>query len=748
MSLSLSFLLALTGAVSARGPVVHRVQQSLHSQETAVGHGVSLVIKSSAPLPKVTHSRTETTLDFVDQLPEKGSGPGAVWRLRHNIQSPTSIWLPHVSPYGDTVIGDHSLRSPVVLLADGGRVMALVIDKDDIEAAHRHGWMVWLDYDHPAHTVSVAAGAYKVDKFHVAYVPTDVQYTGQKARVRVHVLTSDSPEDLANPYGFASRELWRRWGRSGYLKGGSQRATFLTYSGHVANWAFAHEPKGWGDTVWQEFTVDGRPCGAPAFIVDVAQHPSVPMDQRKWREQRSVWNQAWFSNQRTANGLLRYARRTGSGDLERRAKLMTNLALAAPQTDGLFPAVYTTGNGQWYQLYKDTVGWDKARWTNSDRRPPGVSEKAVHILDAAFTARLLLEWADMNPGSADADTYVAKFADRLCKLQAADGSFPGWVEPDGSVCPVLRAGPESAMGASLLIDLVRRHPDRDDYRQAARRALDYLADGPVKESRWEDFETYFSCSRWGDDLIGKRIARNGVYKSNTLSIFWCAEAFLKADEVFGQGKYLALGRRCLDELSLYQQVWEPSNIPAPTHGGFGVMNADGEWDDARQSLFAPLYLDYYRRTGHPEYFERGVSALRASFAMMYCPENKEVKAAYEAKYPFFGPESYGFMMENIAHGGPGPAVDQIGPFNIYSWGNGAALAAAATVFDGYGDAYVDVSRREAFGIDGLTAQVDGDEVVLSDRYDRAEAVVVSSTGKRNKVTLTDHKGRVSLARLK
>jgi hypothetical protein len=662
------------------------------------------------------------TLTFETTLPASGEGLGAVARLVHHVYDPKHVWIPHVSPYDDTVIGDHSLRSPAIILANDRHVMALMPDVEDLRRAQQNGWRVWLDYNHPQRTLRVAAGAYKVGKFHVAYEKEKLAYKGQAVKIRLHVLTSDRKEDLANPYGMVSAWLWKNVGHQGYVDGGSQRAPFSVYKDHVVNWAFAPEPKGWGDTVWQRFKIGNREVGAPAFIVDVAQHPSVPMDKRKWREQRSVWNQAWFSTQRTANGLLRYARQVGSKDLEERANLMTQFALAAPQKDGLFPAVFTAGSG-WYQLYKDTADWSEGRWTNSDRRPPGVSGDAVHILDAAFTARLLLEWQSLNPQQTEPVEYVRRFADRLVKLQAPDGSFPGWVEPDGKVAATLRAGPESAMATTLMLDLMPFYPKERKFRDAAQKGLAYLANGPVKEARWEDFETYFSCSRWGEDAIGKKIARNGVYKSNTFSPFWCAEAFLAGYQRLKKAEYLALGRRCLDELSLYQQVWEPPTIPAPTHGGFGVMNADGEWNDARQSLFAPLYMDYYTVTGEPEYFERGVSALRSSFAMMYCPENTQVKAAYEAQHPFFGPESYGFMMENINHGGPGP--NAIGPFNIFTWGNGAALEAAAKVRDKYGDIYVDSKRKRAFGIDGYSAAFVNGIVDAKSRYgQRVPKIVV------------------------
>lgn len=660
---------------------------------------------------------------FSARMPLRGRGMGAQAQIRHLMDNPRHVWVPHLAPVPGFVIGDHALRAPALIFSDNKRVLVLVPDIEDVEAARRQGLRVWLDYDHPQRTVTVAVGNYRPEGFHVGYRAVPVEYAGQQVRLRVHVLASDRPDDVANPYGVAARWLWATWGRPRHEQGGSQRAPLARYAEYVKRWAFG--PGGWEDTVWQEFSLGGQQVGAPAFIVDVAQHPSVPREKRRWREQKSVWNQAWFSTQRCANGLLRYARQTGDADLEKRARAMTQVALLAPQTDGLFPSVFTAGGGG-YALDKDTPDWSAGRWTNGDRRPPGASEKAVHILDAAFTARLLLEWHDLvGPGETEAVPYVRRFADRLCRLQRPSGAFPGWVEPNGATPAALAEGPESAMGATLLLELAARFPGETRYREAAVRALRYLAGGPVAQGRWEDFETYFSCSRWGsDDQIGKLVARNGVYKSNTLSLFWCAEAFLAAHQTLGdqkENRWLALGRRCLDELSLYQQVWDPSWIPAPCHGGFGVMNADGEWNDARQSLFAPLYLDYYRATGQAEYFERGVAALRASFALLYCPENALVRGAYERAHPFFGPESYGFTMENIAHGGPDG--NTIGPFTIFSWGNGAALSATALVRARFGDVYVDAARNTAFGIDGCEATITNGAVQIRDRYHRAALVV-------------------------
>ena len=133
-----------------------------------------------------------------------------------------------------------------------------------------------------------------------------------------------------------------------------------------------------------------------------------------------------------------------------------------------------------------------------------------------------------------------------------------------------------------------------------------------------------------------------------------------------------------------QQGWQPPFIYVPALGGFGVMNADGEWNDSRETLFAELFLEYAGETGEPSYTERGLAALEAGFVMMYCPENPAVKAMWEKVYPWFGPADYGFTMENYGHGGrTSPEGEGMGVFTIYDWGNGAAAEAAMRILDHY-----------------------------------------------------------------
>jgi hypothetical protein len=626
-------------------------------------NGVALDVAARGPRAAVTwsggalllHSSSAELADEADDTLEL--------LVRHPLRRPIHTWVPHLTPERGNVMGDWVFRSPAVLVSDETIALAFIPDLDDVSNAE--GWRAWLDYDAARSEVTLAAGSYRPSG-HVFFEREPARLSGRPVTLRLHVLASRRAQDRENPYGMVARWLWKRWGRPRLQR--SPPVAFSKAMSHVVTWAFSRE--GWEESVWQSVLLpDGTRAGGPVFIVDVTRHPSVPPERRQWREPPSIWNQAWFSTQRCANGLLRYARQVASRDLEDRARKMTEIGLAAPQKDGLFPAVL---------LKRDPDSARDWRWSNSDRRPPSASEDACHLVDAAITCRMLVEWHVLT-GDLRALARARAFAGRLLRLQRPSGAFPGWVEPDGRVPAELAEGAESAVSVSLLFELAALGTANVPaaWHDRAIATLAFLED-VAREGRWEDFETYYSCARWGaPEQLGRRVARNGVYKQNTLAIFWCAEAFLQAWRATRTRRYLHLARRAIDELSLYQAVWDPRFLPAPAHGGFGVMNADSEWNDARQSLFAPLYLDLGRELRDRELVERGVSALRASFSMMYCPENAAVARAYERRFPFFGPESYGFTMENQGHDPSEP----IGTFTIFTWGNGSALATAATVRD-------------------------------------------------------------------
>ncbi len=176
-----------------------------------------------------------------------------------------------------------------------------------------------------------------------------------------------------------------------------------------------------------------------------------------------------------------------------------------------------------------------------------------------------------------------------------------------------------------------------------------------------------------------------MHKHNNFSIFWTAEALLETYRLTQNQIYLNLGQRAIDELLMTQASWQPPYIYVKALGGFGVLNADGEWNDSRESLFAELILQYGKELNKQEYTERGFAALRASFVMMYCPENPVTKLQWEKVYPFFGEADYGFTMENYGHGGRTSTQGEgMGEFTIYDWGNGAAAEAYNRILDKFG----------------------------------------------------------------
>lgn len=616
------------------------------------------------------------------------------------LHSPDFHWLPHLAPDEGFVVGQHVFRSPAVVAASGTLTVAVVPDLDLVGDDPALPW--FLDMDAPRQRGSIGFSHTEIP-LHVGFRKTPgLKIPQGSVKLAFYCFVYDDREDPPNPWGRIAPFLWEKWGSPLLAQGEPTQVPLDVYVKRTYQWAFEE----WKESVWQEFEIDGVPVGAPQFIVNISQSPNSP-DPWFQREFLSIWNQAWFSSLRSASGLARWAKRSGDAELLRKANLTKSLALAAPMREGLFPSVIRTDNEKVEAAGKSVdrpKPWSEAYWSNSNRVPwnHGISPDWIHLLDSSWTALLMLRWDSEIESDPELVRYASEYAEALVALQDDEGFFPGWIHPETRrPGPVMNQTPESAMSALFLFNLAKRSGE-ERFRASALRAVDALIEEIIPEGRWEDFETYWSCCPFRNDRIGERIERNNQFKQNTLSIFWTAEALLEAWRATGENRYLAWGVRTLDELSMHQQVWSPPFIYIPALGGFGVMNFDGEWNDSRQSLFAELYLDYYRVTGRRDFFERGIAALKSSFVMMYCPENPVQKVQWEKAHPFFGPEDYGFTMENYGHGGrTSPDGEGMGVFTIYDWGNGAAAEARNRIFDHYGDVYIDRERGDGFGLDSV-----------------------------------------------
>lgn len=597
------------------------------------------------------------------------------WRLSYQPEKPVGFcWAPHLTPDDRYIIDRHVFRCPAVIFAGEGWVTALMPDLRCMMNT-RQRW--YLDLDAQRECLTIGMGEAAVAE-HVLFrhAPGQVLH-GTETALAFYLFHSTAPQDVENPFRAILAFYWETSGKALWETG--KRPDYRAYCDHAYRWAFQSWP-----AVWQEFEMEGHRVGAPAFIVTAAQSPNAD-GPGGWRECLSVWNQAWFQSLRSAAGLYRYARRTGDERLKAKALMTKELALAMPRTrqiaraPGLFYSVVATPMAT-AEGRAVSLGWENHYFGNSNRNPvtDQLRESPFHLTDMSLTCLQMLLWYEELERDERLLRYSRTYAESLLTYQDDRGFFPAWVDADGAPLNELAQSPESSASVWFLFRLYRQTGERR-YLASARRALEAVLRDIVPSGRWEDFETYYSCCRYGLEHQGRRFERSGMYKQCNLSMYWTAEACLAAYQLTDDGAYLNHGRRVLDEMLMTQAIWNPPYMPAEVFGGFGVMNCDGEWLDARQSLFAEAVIQYGMALDEPEYIQRGLAALRASFAMMYCPENPTIRRAWEEKYPFFGPEDYGFTMENLMHDGyPQQAM---GEFAIYDWGAGAAGEAYQRILD-------------------------------------------------------------------
>lgn len=597
---------------------------------------------------------------------------------------PSFHWAPHLTPTDRNVIDQHVFRSPALIVADDHQTLILIPDLDIMQKGTPVRW--YMDMDASSNTLILGMCNNHVSE-HVLF-ERDQETTYPKGDIEIgfYLMYSDSEEVLRNPFKKPLEFMWSRWGHTAYVKGNPVKESLEKYVQHTYNWAF----NSWSENVWQQFELDGNKVGAPVFIVNVTQSPNYPGEINE-REFRSIWNQAWFSSLRSASGLYRYARRTGNRELLAKANLTKELALSFPQRNGFFYGLIGTEMHEVEidgKKYNRSKGWNTYYWGNSNRNPYtwNPKESPYHILDMSWTALLMLRWYDELEKDARLLAYAEDYAMALLGIQYENGFFPGWLDLK-TMQPMnhLNASPETSLSVTFLLKLYEL-THKEEYKRAAFKAMNAVIHEIIPVGKWEDFETYWSCSRYGsDNLVGKKVLRNNMHKQNNFSMFWTAEALLECYRLTSNKEYLDYGQRTLDELLMTQASWQPPYMYVNVLGGFGVLNADGEWNDSRESLFSELIIQYGKLLDKPEYIERGYAALKASFVMMYCTENPQTKQQWEKVHPFFASEDYGFMMENYGHGGrTNPAGEGMGEFTIYDWGNGAAAEAYNRILDKFG----------------------------------------------------------------
>jgi len=115
----------------------------------------------------------------------------------------------------------------------------------------------------------------------------------------------------------------------------------------------------------------------------------------------------------------------------------------------------------------------------------------------SFTSLLMLRWHDELETDARLIDYATTYGESLLALQDARGFFPAWLDKDMlTPLELLSDSPETSMSVTFLLKLAAVTGETR-YRDAALRAMDAVVRDVIPSGRWEDFETYWSCSRYG-----------------------------------------------------------------------------------------------------------------------------------------------------------------------------------------------------------------------------------------------------------
>ena len=403
----------------------------------------------------------------------------------------------------------------------------------------------------------------------------------------------------------------------------------------------------------------------------------------------------WFNHLRTAYGAMAWGARWKDERLQQKAQAVLNLVLSAPDENGALPCSCYLPAG-------------KPSWVRGSRGFT-YATGAYNTADMATTLGWMLTWRQDFGGPEGLDEKIKQACTVLRAAQLDSGAVPSWFKVRGGR-PAARPELAESATTAAAVELFARYAfytQKEAWLDAAKRGADFLADRVIAPGTYQDFETFYSCSRKPLDSVDPL---TGIRPENNLAMYWTAAAMLALYQATGSMRYLDLGRESLDRLSLYQQVHNVAHVNINTLGGFGVMNSDGEWNDARQAVFAPLYLRYYQATGRAEDFDRGRAALAASFVCMLVPQNRRLAPGHPETFP---ERCHGAVYENFAHFGSNIRTPgYIEP----DWGAGTACTAAAEILRDFGGLYVDLERDCAFGLDGC-------EVRRMER--RADATILS-----------------------
>lgn len=564
------------------------------------------------------------------------------------------VFTPQLRPEPDEVIADHTFRSPAFMMQKGKIFAALIPDLHSIDGVNR---VLKASADLQVETSSAPFVSFGLmnwvrKKAHVYYahdesLAVDVRDTSLSFSYYLY-LSAAAPQRQ----GFQDvvRFEWDKYGHLNFVSPiGPQSEPFSTYI-HRAWYEYL-------PTVAQSATYEGK------SVTLLTQGRLAWSNGLHKTADNDSWFNFWFNSLRTAYGMYLHSQQVSDAGLTKQAEGVFELALSAPQTEGLSPSIF----------YFDSSG---GHWV-PDQKWGSISEgEYFSVVHNAWTNYWLLQWSDLLPSrKKEIHLYTKHFAAFVLAKQKPSGVIPSWFHSK-TLLPAETFSDENAetAGSALFLAELYARTKKKEYLLASEKAMRYIVTSIIPENKWYDYETFFSCSRKPVGFFDKYTQQ---HPQNTLSMFMAAEACYSLYQITGKPLYKNQGVAVMDYLSLYQQVWSPRWLSCELFGGFGVQNTDGEWSDSRQGYFAVTLMHYYELTGRREYFERGVAALRAMFSL-------------------FEPGDSPRTAENYAHG----SYNKLAGTTGIHWGTGSSVVSIHIIRKKYGDAFINVEQGWGVGIDG------------------------------------------------
>jgi hypothetical protein len=405
-----------------------------------------------------------------------------------------------------------------------------------------------------------------------------------------------------------------------------------------------------------------------------------------------IWNNAWFLNIRSGYGFRYFGELWKNNDLLEKGRRILNTLLILKRIRGVFPSLIfpSPPNESAESLEISTINGLKAFIPTDD----------FHLVDTTITMYWgLKHYQDFEQNKKIIEKAKALF-ELLREIQLDNGAIPTYIGFDENNNPIIKDTliNSASSGAPLmfLTELYKILEDKEILK-VAKDITSYLRDEIIPQDKWHDFEPFFSCTHLPLDFYDQNTKSHCM---NTLCIYWNAAALLELYKITNNQEYLELGERVLAILSLFQQVWNMPYISFDTFGGFASQNEDAELSDARQALFVRIYMNYYLETGKTEYMERGIAALRASWAMQLLIDYEEICPGNLKGLTTIKDDGVdkGCVCENYGHSGYDLRVPG---YIMFDWGVGSSIAATAYTKKHFGDIFIDFKEQNIFGIDGI-----------------------------------------------